>query len=121
MNRTATIGFAILACLSLAACNSATVASGPRVTNTKVASASGLNSKSLQQAPKTARRGDPLQASASYGVAASRGSVSPSTAMVAPGRYDSICRAKDPTGSSEYGACLQDLPASALVGGGGTH
>jgi hypothetical protein len=117
MNRTAIVGFAILACLSLPACNSATVASGPRLADASVASAPGAPHS--RQLPNTARRIDPMRSSASYNGVASRAAAPQTNAMVPlDNRYDSGCRAKYRAGSSEYGGCLQGLPARALVGGG---
>jgi hypothetical protein len=56
-----------------------------------------------------------MQASASYTGGAR--SVAPQTSTVS-NRYDGGCRARYRAGSTEYGACLQDIPAAALVGGG---
>jgi hypothetical protein len=58
------------------------------VTNSAVASSSSPNSKSVQ--PKTARRVDPMQASASYNGVASRAAPPQTSAMVpSDNRYDS--------------------------------
>jgi hypothetical protein len=99
--------------VTLAAGNSASFASELQATD-KAVTSKAHTGKPAQQTQRAAHR-DPMQASASY-TGGSR-AVAPQTDAVSH-RYDGDCRAKYRTGSTEYTACLQDIPAAALVGGG---
>ncbi len=90
MNKLVSLGFLALTSLALAACNQTTVAS-----NSSTPSGSGYNSASMPPAAVSA----------------------PATRQAqAMGRsYDADCRSKFAMDSSGYSACLQNLPASALV------
>jgi hypothetical protein len=90
MNKIATLGLVAFASLALAACNQTTVASNAGGSTQKT----GYNSASM---PPAAYR-QPTQQASAMGR-----------------RYDAECRAKGPVESSAYSACLQNLPAGALV------
>jgi hypothetical protein len=114
MTKTSILGFAIVVCMSLSAGNSPSIASEQQATDKAVSSKAGTDRKPVLQAKKAAHR-DPMQASASY-TGGSR-AVAPQTNAVSH-RYDGGCRARYRAGSTEYSACLQEIPAAALVGGG---
>jgi hypothetical protein len=91
MKNFSTMAVIAIGSLALAACNQTTVAS-----NSASASRTGYNSASA------------LPAATTYAPSTQR-----ATAM--GGRYDADCRTKGPIESSAYNACLQTLPATALV------
>lgn len=77
------------------------------MTKTMIALAAGLSvlaASAFADDNKTARHGDPMQASASMRPAAT-----------APVRYDTACRTQFGFGSIGYQDCLQRLPATALI------
>jgi hypothetical protein len=92
MKNLSTLAVIAFGSLALAACNQTTVASNSATS----ANRTGYNSASAQPAATT---------------------YAPSTqrAVAMGGRYDADCRTKGPIESSAYSACLQALPATALV------
>lgn len=89
MTRIAPLAFAALLSVGLAACNQTTVASSP-----SGESRTGYNSASMPPASVSA---------------------TPARQAQAMGRSYAGCRSQFPADSSDYNACLQNLPASALV------